>query len=197
MVGVACLRPCRVGRLRPQATSNYEALHRHGIPVRTPEPHSDGGSPQLNDADWLGHRFSKVSAPKITRELGVSPQTVYVALECHGIDVSRSPWLNLGHVRLTPPDEVTLHRIWGAEETIKGVARQFGVSVNTAAAWLADVGIFINNTPVISRRDLQDAIDKRLPVADICRQHHVTGRTVAVELRRHALLEAHNKRHLR
>ena len=75
--------------------------------------------------------------------------------------------------------------------------RPLGVSVNTAAVWLADIDIFIQDAPVISRRDLQDAIDKRQSIDDIRRQHHVTGRTVAVELRRHGLLEAHKKRHLR
>jgi len=80
--------------------------------------------------------------------------------------------------------------MWEAEETIKGVARQLEVSVNTTAVWLADIGIFINDTPVVSRRDLQDDIDKRQSIDDIRRQHHVTGRTVAVELRRHGLLDA-------
>ena len=61
-------------------------------------------------------------------------------LERHGIDVSRSPWFNRGHVRLTAPDEATLRRIWETEETIKGVARQLGVSFNTAAVWLAVFG---------------------------------------------------------
>jgi hypothetical protein len=50
---------------------------------------------------------------------------------------------------------------------------------------------------VISRSDLQDASNQRQSVDDICRQHHVTGRTDAVELRRHGLLEAHKERHLR
>jgi hypothetical protein len=70
------------------------------------------------------------------------------------------------------------------------------VSVNTAAVWLADIGIFVKETPAISRRDLQSAIDDRRSIKDICREHHVTGRTVAVELRRHGLLEARKKRHL-
>jgi hypothetical protein len=109
----------------------------------------------------------------------------------------RSPWLNRGHVRLTPPDETKLRRIWETEETISGVARQLDVSVNTAAVWLAEIGVFVKETPVISQRDLLDAIDKRQSIKDICRQHHVTARTVAVELRRHGLLAAHKKRHLR
>jgi hypothetical protein len=71
------------------------------------------------------------------------------------------------------------------------------VSVNTTAVWLADVGIFVKDTPAISRRDLLDAISKGHTIADICHDHHVTDRTVAVELRRQSLLEAHKKRHLR
>jgi hypothetical protein len=173
------------------------AMHEHGIERRGHSAMQQFRSPtELDDGEWLRQRFSEVSARVIAKELDVTPRTVYLALERHGIDATRSPWLNLGHVRLTPPEEATLRTIWETEETIKGAARQLGVSVNTAAVWLADIGIFIKDTPVISRRDLQDAIDKRLSVADICRQHHVTGRTVAVELRRHGLVEAHKKRHL-
>jgi transposase-like protein len=175
----------------------YAAMRHHGIERRDHGAMQQFRRPaELDDGDWLRQRFSEVSARKIARELGVTPQTVCVALERHGIDVTRSPWLNLGHVRLTAPDEGTLRRIWETEETIKGVARQLGVSFNTAAVWLADVGVFVKEVPALSRRDLQDAIDKRLSVADICRQHHLTGRTVAVELRRHGLLEAHKKRHM-
>jgi len=151
----------------------------------------------LDDGEWLRRRFSEVSPPVIAAELGVARRTVYLALERHGIDAARSPWLNRGHVRLTAPDEGTLRRIWETEETIKGVARQLSVSVNTAAIWLADISIFLKDVPVISQRDLQRAIDDRQSLKEICRQHHVTARTVTVELRRHGLLEAHKKRHLR
>jgi hypothetical protein len=138
-----------------------------------------------------------LSAPVIADELGVTRRTVYLALERHGIDVTHSPWINHGYVRLTSPVEAVLRPMWEAEETIKGVARQLSVSVNTTAVWLADIGIFVKDTPVISRRDLQDAIDKRQSIDEICRQHRVTGCTVAIELRRHGLLDAHEKRHLR
>jgi hypothetical protein len=86
--------------------------------------------------------------------------------------------------------------LWETEETHEGIARHLDVSVNTTAIWLADIGIFVKDTPVISKRDLQSAIDGRMSIDDIRRQHHVTGRTVAVELRRHGLLDAHQKRHL-
>ena len=173
------------------------AMREHGIERRDASTKQRFRSPaELDDGPWLRRRFAEVSAPVIADELGVTRRTVYLALERHGIDVGRSPWLNLGHVRLAPPGETTLRTIWEAEETIKGVARRLDVSVNTAAVWLADIGVFVKEVPVISRRDLQDAIDKRLSIAGICRQHHVTGRTVAIELRRHGLLEAHKKRHL-
>ena len=105
--------------------------------------------------------------------------------------------MNQGYVRLTPPDEERLRTLWEVEETIKGVARQLDVSVNTAAVWLAGIGIFVKDAPVISRRELQSAIDKRQLIEEICRQHHVTGRTVAIELRRHGLLDAHRSRSIR
>ena len=176
----------------------YAAMEHYGIERRDRSAMQQFRSPaNLDDGEWLRQRFSEVSARAIAAELGVANRTVYLALERHGIDVTRSPWLNLGHVRLAAPDEPTLSRIWDAEETVKGVARQLEVSVNTAAVWLADIGIFVKDVPVISRRELQEAIDQRQSIKDICRQHHVTGRTVAVELRRHGLLEAHKKRHLR
>jgi transposase-like protein len=174
------------------------AMRHHGIELRDHSAMQRFRSPAaLDDGEWLRRRFSDVSPPVIADELGVARRTVYLALERHGIDAARSPWLNRGHVRLTPPDETKLRRIWETEETISGVARQLDVSVNTAAVWLADIGVFVKEAPVISQRDLLDAIDKHQSIKDICRQHHVTARTVAVELRRHGLLEAHKKRHLR
>lgn len=174
------------------------AMHEHGIERRDRSAVQRFRSPaELDDAGWLRERFSEVSARVIADELGVTGRTVCLALERHGVDVARSPWVNQGYVRLTPPDEAVLLRLWETEETIKGVARQLGVSVNTAAVWLADIGIFIKDTPVISRRDLRDAINKQQSIDDICHQHHVTGRTVAVELRRHGLPKAHKERHLR
>ena len=175
----------------------YAAMRGYGIERRDHSAKQKFRSPaELDDGDWLRQRFSEVSAPVIAEELGVTRRTVYLALERHGIDVARSPWVNHGHVRLASPGETTLRRLWGTDETIKGVARQLDVSVNTAAVWLADIGIFVKDIPVISRNELQVAIDKRQSVDEICRQHHVTGRTVAVELRRHGLLEAHKARHI-
>ena len=106
----------------------------------------------------------------IANELGVSPATVSRAAKRAGIAVPRRPppiTRRRPHPQLDDPD------------------------------WIAEIGIFIQDTPVISRRDLQAAIDKRQSIEDIRRQHHVTARTVAVELRRHGLLVAHKKRHLR
>ena len=175
----------------------YAAMRQHGIERRDRSAKQQFRSPaELDDGDWLRQRFSEVSAPVIAGELAVTRRTVYLALERHGIDVARSPWVNHGHVRLASPGEATLRRLWGTDETIKGVACQLDVSVNTAAVWLADIGIFVKDIPVISRNELQVAIDKRQSVDEICRQHHVTGRTVAVELRRHGLLEAHKARHI-
>jgi len=69
--------------------------------------------------------------------------------------------------------------------------------VNTAAIWLAEVGIFVNDTPAISRSDLETAIASQDSIDTIRRRHRVTDRTVVVELHRHGLFADHRRRHLR
>jgi hypothetical protein len=74
---------------------------------------------QLGDADWLRGRYEHVTGSEIAVELGVTPRTVYLALERHDIDVTRSPWVNHGYVPLTPSAEAVLLRLWEAEATIR------------------------------------------------------------------------------
>jgi hypothetical protein len=174
------------------------ALHEHNIEVRQDGAQQRFRSPdELDDADWLRRRFTKMSGPEIAKELNVTRKTVYTALERHGIDITQSLWVHVRPPRYTAPDEKVLRRLWESEENIKGVTRHLNVSFNTTAVWLADIGIFVKDTPAISKRDLQSAIDQRLSIKQICLQHPVTTRIVAIELRRHGLLDAHQKRHLR
>lgn len=68
--------------------------------------------------------------------------------------------------------------------------------MNTAAIWLAQVGIFVKAIPVISRTDLDGAIKNGDSLDEIRRRHKVTARTVVVELYRHGLFDAHRRRHM-
>jgi len=62
--------------------------------------------------------------------------------------------------------------------------------------WLARIGIFSSDAPRISKSDLLSAIKRGDSLDVIRRQHHVTTRTVVVELYRHWLFEAHRCRHM-
>jgi len=177
--------------------SIYKALARYNIPRRTKFRRRPESPLQLDDAGWLRQRYRQVSGPALAEELGVTGRTLYLALEKHGIEVDQSPWIHHGPARLTPPPATALVQAWEADGTLKGLARRFGVSFNTVAVWLADVGIFIKEVPAISKRDLQAAIAKKWSIDRIMQEHHVTGRTVSVELRRFGLKEAHVARHLR
>ncbi len=117
---------------------------------------------------------------------------VQAALKRHG---SGSPH-RFDCTRLNRPDVTRLFAVWEAEQTIKGVARTFEVSPNTAAIWLASVGVFVKDTPTISHRDLEQCVAEQLTIDEICERFHVTGRTVVVELHRHDLFERHRRRHL-
>lgn len=147
----------------------------------------------LDDRHALAETVEAQSVAEIATELGVAVPTVQVAMQRLGV---KSPWRFNGWRRLSPPSKAELVAAWAGEETIKGVARRFEVSVNTAAIWLARVGIFISNVPVISRADLLKAIERGEAVDVIRRRHRVTGRTVVVELHRHGLYEAHHRRHM-
>jgi transposase-like protein len=149
--------------------------------------------PILDDRDALAAALQTASVSDIAADLGVAVPTVQVAMKQHGV---KSPWKFDGATRLEPPTDEALAGVWESEQTIKGVARRFDVSVNTAAIWLAQVGIFVAETPVISKRDLVAAIERGDSIDVIRRRHHVTGRTVIVELHRHGLHERHRRRHM-
>ena len=149
--------------------------------------------PLLDAPDHLAEVLSTTHVSEIAADLGVAVPTVHVALRRNGV---QSPWRYDAWTRLEVPADEEIVRAWEAEETIKGVARQFEVSVNTAAIWLARVGVFLSDVPRISKSDLVAAIRRGESIDQIRRQHRVTARTVVVELYRHALFESHRRRHM-
>ncbi len=149
--------------------------------------------PILDDRDVLADVLQTASVADIADDLGVAVPTVQLAMKRLGV---KSPWKYDRATRLTPPTADELSAARGSEETIKGVARRFDVSVNTAAIWLARVGIFVSDVPAISKRELIAAIHDGDSIDVIRRRHAVTSRTVIVELHRHALYEGHHRRHM-
>ncbi len=169
------------------------ALKRHGIAIRDRSHAQRNRRPQLQDMAWLEQRVAETSVIAVAAELGVTRYAVHAALARHG---GNSAHRYNRRREIDPPDESTITSWWEAEQTIEGVARRGKVSVNTAAVWLAQVGIFRNDIPAISRRDLQQAISNGDSIDVIRRRHHVTDRTVVVELHRQGLVEAHKHRHI-
>ncbi len=170
------------------------ALKRHGIPIRDRSHAQRNRNPRLHDIEWLEQRIADASVVVVADELGVTKHAVHAVLARNGGNSAHR--YNRGP-DIVRPDDLTLRRWWESERTIAGVARCGEVSVNTAAVWLASIGIFRNDTPAISRADLEAAIVSGDSIAVIRRRHHVTGRTVVVELHRHGLVEAHRRRHMR
>jgi hypothetical protein len=170
------------------------ALKRHGIALRTRHEEWRRHNPELYDRDALERRIDQTSVDEVAQRLGVSKVAVHAALNRLG---GHSSHRFDGKRPMSPPDSSTLDRWWAWDGTVRGVARRAGVSVNTAAIWLAQVGIFVNDDSVIARKDLVDAIEAGDSIETIRRRHKVTSRTVVVELHRHALFNDHRRRHMR
>jgi hypothetical protein len=169
-------------------------MARLGVPRRTlGETQTLHRPALLDDRTALAEAVRTQSVAEIAAELAVAAPTVHVAMRRLGV---RSPWKFDGWNRLTPPDQAVLAAAWAHETTVKGVARRFEVSVNTAAIWLARIGVFVTDTPAISRTELLGAIERGDSIETIRRRHRVTGRTVVVELHRHGLHDAHHRRHM-
>ena len=130
---------------------------------------------------------------EIARELGVSIPGLHVAMNRLGLEADGA-WVRRDTTRLTPPSPEHLARMWESEQTIKGVARRLGVAHTTTSVWLADVGIFVSDTAAISRPEMLAAIKAGKSIRQIATDHGVTDRTVAIELRRHGLRDAHRHR---
>lgn len=170
------------------------ALRMHGIAVRGVRDKQKFRTPAvLDDADWLRQEYTSKSGAQIAAELGVSIPGVHKAMRRLGVEAD-GPWVRRDTTRLEAPSSTRLEQAWLTNESIKGVARTFGVSVPTAAVWLADIGIFRNPEPVISRSQLLAAIESGKSIEEIASDHRVGDLTVRVELRRHGLVEQHRRR---
>ena len=102
--------------VRPKCSS---ALRFSVIPSSSPRCCQRRMSPRSRRISaWLSRRCTSLSGETVCSRRGDTTRG-------HG-------W------KCLPTEEIV--RAWEAEETIKGVARQFEVSVNTAAVWLARVG---------------------------------------------------------
>lgn len=170
------------------------ALHRHAIPVRGPSERQRFRTPErLHDPEWLRTQYATKSGAQIAAELDVSAPEVYAVMRQLRLPTD-GPWVRRDTRRLTPPPKRRLAQLWRRHNTLKAVAVELGVSHNTVAIWLADIGIFLNREPALSRPQLEQAIAEGLTIDEIRRRHHVADRTVNVELRRHGLLNAHRHR---
>ena len=73
-------------RIGVSAATVRRAMIRHGI---TSQPRNRNRRPRgadvLDDGHWLADRYRTRTGVEIARELGVSPRTVYAAMERHGI----------------------------------------------------------------------------------------------------------------
>lgn len=126
------------------------ALKRHGIPIRDRSHAQRNRNDRLHDIVWLEQRVADTSVVAVAKELGVSKIAVHKALTRAGGKSAHRYDRRHIHQR---PDESLLRYWWDSERTIKHVAQRCGVSVNTAAIWLAEIGIYRSDTPVISRSD--------------------------------------------
>lgn len=178
-------------------TAVYAAMKRHGIDRRSTSSRLPLRKPELSDVDWLAHVLEHDSSVGVAGKLGVSPGTVTTAYRRAGIDPSSTTRLFARGRRHPRPPARELLAAWHAEETYRGVALRFAVAPNTAAVWLAEVGVFVSDEPTLSRRAMTLAVNRGLTLSAIAHAHHVSVRTVLVDLHRHQLFDAHRTRHRR
>ena len=169
------------------------ALERHGISRRSSEEEQRRHHPLLHDRNALEAAIASTSVRDVASELGVTIVAVQVALARQG---GQSVHRFNGRTPMTSPDETSLVGLWELEGTLKGVARRTVVSVDTAAIWLARIGIFVSDDPAITHAELLAAIKRGESIDRIRRAHRVADRTVVIELLRHGLHDAHRRRHM-
>ena len=175
----------------------YAAMDRHGIARRNEPGVLKLRLPQLVDEVWLQTAVERASSSRVAAELNVSAGTVTAAYERVGLDPASTAKLYArGRARQRPTVE-GLQDTWEAERTFRGVGRRFGVAHTTAAVWLAEIGVFADTTPALSRSALLDAIERQQSISQIAAQHATSATTVRVELHRHGLFDAHRLRHRR
>jgi transposase len=178
-------------------TTVYAAMARNQIPRRTTSSTLSLSRPGLADPTWLRSAVQRDSSGSIAAELDVSAGAVTDAYRRAGIDPAVTPRLYArGKPRQRPPAAV-LQTAWDAEGSYRGVARRIGVAHPTAAVWLAEIGVYADETPAISRASLESAINNSWSLNRIATEHRVAVTTVRIELHRHELFNAHRTRHRR
>ncbi len=115
------------------------ALHRHDIGVRSGPDTFRMRHPELHDPAALSARVADTSVAD------VAAVSVHAALRRHGV---HSTHRYNGKRPIQPPPDDVVEQWWDTDATIIGIARRGGVSVNTAAIWLAKIGIFVNDMGV-------------------------------------------------
>jgi hypothetical protein len=175
----------------------YAAMQRHGIKRRT-EPGSLAlTQPRLIDSEWLADAVERASSGTIAVELGVSAGTVREAYRRVGIDPGQTSQHYVRGRARTRPTAAELGVAWESEGTFRGVARQLGTTHTTASVWLAEIGVFADGSPKLSRTELLAAIEQQQSMRDIAAEFAVAVATVRIELHRHELFEMHRQRHRR
>ena len=151
--------------------------------------------PELVDSNWLKGAVQGSSSAHVAAALEVSQGTVTTAYRRAGIDPSSTTRLFARGRMLPRPSDGTLHSAWEIEGSYRGVGQRFGVAHSTAAVWLAEVGVYADDTPALSRNALLHAIEEGQSMMKIATEHRVAVTTVRVELHRHGLFESHRNRH--
>ena len=173
----------------------YAAMDRHGIERRAEPSTLALTQPRLADGEWLADAVDRASSRTIASELGVSAGTVRNACRQAGIDPGQSSRHYARGRRRTRPTSTELLAAWESEGTFRGVARWFDTAHTTASVWLAEIGVFADDPPKLSRAALLRAIDQHSSLSDIAGEHGVAVTTVRIELHRHGLFEMHRLRH--
>ena len=169
------------------------AMRRLSIPTRDRHGSIRLRHPPLHDAVWLKRLVGESSVADVAAELGVARASVTKAMKRLGVT---SPHRFDGATRIARPSDESLVELWQAYGTVKGVARDCGVSPTTARVWLAAAGCFVSDVGTLPQRDLERAIAAGDSIRVIARRFEVTDSTVVVDLHRYSLFARHRRRHL-
>jgi hypothetical protein len=122
------------------AATAHRALVRRGIDRLPRNRNRRPATAQvLDDPEWLEQRYKSCTGVEIAAELGVSPRTVYGAMERHGIPRRAEP----GALKLRRPELVDGAWLERAVETSSSamVASELGVSPGTLTTAYERVGL--------------------------------------------------------